>query len=155
MTLTEFLLARIADDEAAARAASEHRTLLASHPELAPDLSSTERAGERWTCRYDTVNATREDGGRAGGIAYVGNFGMDLVAHIARHDPARVLADCEAKRRIVELADEATGLDMQVDGEFRVGGRDTSAEPYVGESILIALATPYADHEDFDEAWRP
>ena len=66
----------------------------------------------------------------------------------------RTLAECEAKRRIVELAEEASSLDMQVDSEFRVGPRDEVSEPYVGDVILRALAQPYADHPDFNPAWR-
>jgi hypothetical protein len=75
--------------------------------------------------------------------------------HIVRWDPARVLAECEARRRIVEFADEATSLDMQVDGEFRIGSRDESDEPYIGDSIMRALALPYADSEGYREEWRP
>lgn len=74
------------------------------------------------------------------------------------HDPdcpRRVLAEVEAKRRIVELADEASGLDAVVDGEFRVGSRDPVAEPYIGDLILRHLAAPYAGHPDYDARWRP
>jgi hypothetical protein len=74
--------------------------------------------------------------------------------HIALNDPAYVLADIAAKRAIVELAEDATGLDAQVDSEFRVGRRDEVAEPYVGDLILRALAQPYAEHPDYDPAWR-
>lgn len=66
-----------------------------------------------------------------------------------------VLADVDADRRIMELTEEATGLDIQVDGEFRVGSRDTKAEPYVGDLILRWLALPYAGHEDYRDEWRP
>jgi hypothetical protein len=65
-----------------------------------------------------------------------------------------LLAECEAKRRIIELAPDATGLDAQVDSEFRVGWRDTATEPYIGDVILRALALPYADHPDFRDEWR-
>jgi hypothetical protein len=78
---------------------------------------------------------------------------MDAV-HIARWDPARVLAECEAKRRIVEAADEATGLDMTVDSERLVGPRDLVADPYLGDVMLRLLAMPYADHPDYAEEWR-
>ena len=59
LTLTEFLLARIAEDEAEAR-----------------------KAGPMWRNEWSA-----ED--------------VDVTLHIERHDPARVLAECEAKRRIV------------------------------------------------------
>ena len=72
----------------------------------------------------------------------------------ARFDPARVLAECDAKRRIIDLAYEATGYDMTVDLERSSSARADSALAFVGDRILKALALPYADHPDFDEAWR-
>lgn len=68
--------------------------------------------------------------------------------------PERAKAECEAKRQIIELADEATGLDMSVDGDRRIGRRDEVTEPYLGDVMLRALALPYADRTDFDPAWR-
>jgi hypothetical protein len=50
--------------------------------------------------------------------------------------PARVLAECEAKRRIVEL--------MSDEVEYVVYSDD----------VLRALALPYADHPDFRPEWR-
>lgn len=65
------------------------------------------------------------------------------------------LADIWAKRRILdEVVDEANGLDMQVDGEFRVGRRDETAEPYLGDVLLQLLALPYADRPGYREEWR-
>jgi hypothetical protein len=58
--------------------------------------------------------------------------------HIQRHDPARVLREVEAKRRIIDLADS-------------LGYVTNDAEP----AILAALALPYADHPDYREEWRP
>lgn len=66
----------------------------------------------------------------------------------------RVLAECEAKRRIVGAAEEATSLDMTVDHDCRIGARDEKEEPFVGDVILLALASVYADHPNYDEAWR-
>lgn len=114
-TLTEFLLARIAEDEGAAL-----NTL-------------DQRLGFRWRTLSWLTEANRD-------------FGH-------RFDPDRVLAECAAKRKIIDHAAEATGLDLQVDGEFRVGGRDTDTEPYLGVLILRALAAPYASHPDFDSEW--
>lgn len=67
-----------------------------------------------------------------------------------------LLADVEAKRRIVELADEASDIDQSLDAEFiAAGSRDLSKDPYVGERILRALALPWANHPDYDERWKP
>jgi hypothetical protein len=65
--------------------------------------------------------------------------------HITRWDPARVLAECDAKRRIVEdLQDE---LANQHDPE------PTTLQ--LADRTLRALALPYADHPDYREEWKP
>ncbi|WP_251151032.1 DUF6221 family protein [Cellulosimicrobium sp. Marseille-Q4280] len=113
MTPTEFLLSRIAEDVAAARA-------------VGPDDGKAGEDGEAGPAR-----------------------------HRARWSPARVLAECDAKRRIVELAHEATGYDMTVDLERDSSARAQSGVSFVGDRILKELATVYADHPDYDESWRP
>ena len=91
MTITEFLLARIAEDEVVAKRAAG---------------STAHRPGEwSWTGGGDVVGAVGrpvvyEDGPWTSVVECDGATGV----HIARHDPARVLAECEAKRRIVEDA---------------------------------------------------
>lgn len=76
--------------------------------------------------------------------------GIAKAPHIARHDPARVLAEVEAKRRIVDLMagllDSAEG-DSEVDHYGGVGA---------AEDALRLLALPYADrHPDYREEWSP
>jgi hypothetical protein len=58
---------------------------------------------------------------------------------LARFDSARVLAECEAKRRVVTTAIErrVTGRSLESDDDLR------------------ALAAVYASHPDFCERWRP
>jgi hypothetical protein len=89
MTLTEFLLARIAEDQAWAR------------------------AREREDFRHHRMSVRR-----------------------LRHpeDPVRVMADCVAKRRIVERCDSDHGL---------------------GRVVLAELAAVYANHPDYRDEWRP
>jgi hypothetical protein len=55
----------------------------------------------------------------------------------------RVLAECEAKRRIVERCTPLS--DMQVRRQTRTLASD----------VLCALASVYADHADYRESWRP
>jgi hypothetical protein len=109
ITLTDFLLQRIAEDEAVARAA----------------ISAT---GESpW--QASSYRVVVDDGFE------VADASVPSATHIARHDPARVLAECAAKRAIVECA-----TDQHTGGiEF--------------DSILRALASVYADHESFDPRW--
>ena len=113
-TLADFLLARIAEDEAAA-----------------------EDAGP-WT------------------PTFIGAASIELTHDGLMVDPARVLADCAAKRAIVERASvECVCTDH---GAERVEGCPqcvachavTTADGYV----LADLAAPYADHPDYDPAWK-
>ena len=130
MTLTEFLLARIAEDEAVAQKAG----------------------GDEWEyaacCGAMQIQTVRVDGTlgyeqhRAITRDYEGlsdSVEEDAGPHVARHDPARVLAECKAKRRIVERY--AFLAEYGDDGDARW--------------VLPLLALPYADHPDFQEEWRP
>ena len=108
MTLTEFLLARIAEDEAAAR-------------------SLGDEPGRRWL--HSLRGVTDQDARRFG----------------ARANPTRVLAECEAKRRIVERAEIAHE-------RAKVGPSDGDSAWFLA---VRYLALPYADHPDFREEWRP
>lgn len=66
------------------------------------------------------------------------------VEHIARWDPARVLAEVEAKRRVLDLC--AAIADTEI-GRVGVESHDLAF------GILDVLAQPYADHPDFDPMW--
>jgi len=130
-TLTEFLLARIAEDEAEAHAATGHAWRVTRDPlgvHVEHDLA---RPMGRVAMRL----------GRDMGIG-----GNADAAHIARHDPARALAECEAKRRIVEVWPDSFGS-WTADQAY--------AAKRVKDAVLLDLATVYADHPDYDEAWRP
>jgi len=71
--------------------------------------------------------------------------------------PSRVLAECEAKRRIVELhepegGDYGPGCFVCNDTNYLDGARLSSGYPC---DTLKLLALPYADHRDYREEWRP
>lgn len=132
MTLAEFLLARIAEDEEVAnRAAAEH---------AAPWGVSVDRtAPEGWEHLRVVVC---EDG--LGDVT--DRIYPELADHIVRHDPARVLAECEAKRRIVERYQDRTKY------QTVVADAQSAAEEYE-DYVLPLLALPYADHPEFREEW--
>lgn len=93
------------------------------------------------------TGAIRDGAGEPWSLSHMDEYGVICI------EPTRVLAECEAKRRIIKLADDATSLDMQVDSGFRIGRRSEVAEPYVGDVILRSLAQPYRDHPDFKPEW--
>jgi hypothetical protein len=64
----------------------------------------------------------------------------ESIAHADRWHPARVLAECAAKRRIV--AECAT----QIEDEVTSGA-------ITGIRVLRLLALPYADHDGYDPSW--
>ena len=143
MTLTEFLTARLDEDEEVARRASPGGWRYGDVESVAGGTlyDETRRIA-------DIIYENPED--------HDGYWTRHLLepeadangAHIARHDPARVLAEVEAKRRIVEAwvrADEAAGS---------YPGTDAGIEMGLHEAIAL-LALPYADHPDYDPDWKP
>jgi hypothetical protein len=73
---------------------------------------------------------------------------VEDVRHIARHDPARVLREVEAKRKILD--DHAPVVDgTQSSWKWFEGSESES------ERILRLLALPYSDRPGFREEWRP
>ncbi len=134
--LTAFLLARIAEDETTAREAT-------SSPWVVDPAGDGIRAGSPDADGYYDTAVVISDHG-----AYPPDEAT--AQHIARWDPARVLAECEAKRRIIDLADESVvywatrGSDSKEEGKMWMYG-----------DVLKLLALPYADHPDYRDEWRP
>src|SRR5689334_19454252 len=89
MTLSEFLLARIEEDEAGSRAATQGPWSEYKHNVWATDPQvlgpSKDRMVAQTPATWAGIGLPRRD-----------------APHIARHDPVRVLAECQAKRRIIE-----------------------------------------------------
>jgi hypothetical protein len=68
----------------------------------------------------------------------------EVGGHIARHDPARVLAGVEAKRQIIELHEVART------------SRELSADAWIMlKQAVQHLATVYADQPGYRDEWRP
>lgn len=153
-TLTEFLTARLDEDEAVARAAVDPE-MPGTHwrwfnDDDTPSVPDPDNSGEylTWPTSLRTVEEFP--------TCYVGDLPAFLIAtaeevrtgaglHIARHDPARVLAEVEAKRRIVEGAPSNGGV---FDDDAPDGIRE---DPWW---VLRHLASVYADHPDYREEWR-
>jgi hypothetical protein len=154
VTITEFLLARIAEDEAAARTASigSDRWHLGEFDEtvLWWPPSSPEKIA--WNREHFGDEAAAEHA-RWGGQT-IASSGDKIAPHIARHDPARVLAECEAKRRIVHQARMAIRLSDETadDGSPRAERIHGAATAW--EYALDAHASVYANHPDFRQEWK-
>jgi hypothetical protein len=126
MDLAKFLADRLDEDEAVAKAAYCYGPN-SMQPAAPPE-------GTWWT----TAQIMERFG--------VGTYN-DAV-HIARHDPARVLREVEAKRKILAW--------------WQRGDRDPAPSPTYeewrrslpGYQLILALAAIYSDHEDYDPAWK-
>lgn len=120
-SLTEFLLARIAEDEVA----------------QLEDIAEKYGASGGWH-RADCALFT---------------YAVDPCTCAT---PTRVLAECEAKRRIVTLMGYVReSWENKHAGEGRVLWDDINRrEKSHALTILENLAAVYADHPDYDEAWR-
>lgn len=122
--LVQFLRARLDEDEGVAQSALE----------LAPPGSS---ARTKWN--------TMPHGRRTS------EFGIhpEAMLHSAMHGPVRVLAEVEAKRRII-AAHERRPMPK---------GEGADCAHCWGAvwpcPTLRLLALPYADHRDYRQEWRP
>ena len=130
MDLVEFLRARIGDDERIAR-----ETI---HPGRTGEweFDEYEEDGQRrWHLLLDRI---------APGLYDTSGMGPSTMRHIARHDPARVLRDVEAKRLL--LRGHEPEIHRCDGGDFAQGHADCR--------IKTALALAYADHPEFREEWK-
>ena len=151
LTLADFLRARLDEDDSVAREASyPHPKWIVRKPWNDPRDPNRPQVSTEMVYRPD-------GSGTSTGIALTPPHqvydGHKIVPHIARHDPARVLADVEAKRRIVDLHDrahECSGLD-------HTGDIDNCRWYMQGEwcTTLRLTGLPFADHPDYRDEWRP
>jgi hypothetical protein len=135
VTLTEFLLARIAEDEADARAADSSRWL-------------AEDKGVTFEWRADDFH----DGEAQARLTADTKANM---WHISNWAPARVLAECRAKRLL--LADLETFTKLRDDDaeSTPLPQALTLAGIVTGlEHAALRLALPYADHPDYRQEWK-
>ncbi|AOR35873.1 hypothetical protein BFF78_36735 [Streptomyces fodineus] len=72
---------------------------------------------------------------------------VKLLTHVARHDPARVLRELQAKRALLEEHRRWAG------GRCRTCRRGW--RPRSPCTTLRLLALPFAGHAEYDRSWRP
>ena len=125
-------------------------------PDLEPDLDGflLARIAEDQRLAAGAAAATGQESW-GGGVP--GELPGHAAEHVAHHDPARVLAECVAKRRLV-LACRDTRPDLRLLGA-RPAGLDFPLAPtdqhQLAALTLALLALPYAAHPDYRPAWRP
>jgi len=124
MSLTEFVADRLAEDEAAAKAANGLDWL----------EDDGDEPGDSWILNE-----------------HMHLFETDTVTavHVTRHDQARVLREVEAKRAILAAYQEA--LTIQA-GFKEVSSEEANREAL--EMACKALAAAYSDHPGYDPAWK-
>lgn len=167
ITIDEFLRARLEEDEQIARSALP-----------GPWLRGTER---EHLVDHVLYGQSTSWSGHLGQVANfeVAHSGAANLEHIARHDPARVLREVEAKRAIVDRLHHTQEVGLRntpepeeytscVCGWEQVVERGDYEGPYerhladlgvneiVAEAVLRLLALPYADHDEYRaEEWAP
>ena len=146
MTVTEFLNARLDEDEAAGKACGDcdgYLTWFDSRVLASGDHTIRTQPGNR------TVARIRRDD-------VEGDFGHllnpDAVAvHIARHDPARTLREVAAKRAIItRYAAVLQSFNDRGNGLWPDVSRREKSHAY---ATLCDLAAIWSDHPDYRDGW--
>jgi len=130
--LVAFLRARLDEDEAVARSSADAFRFMQGG-----DYSGV------WTCGQKSHYP-------------------EVDQHIARWDPVRVLAEVAAKRAVLDLHQLIQRDHMVFDPNDESAVRPIEIIPTDDCNAcdgwpcptLLALAQPFADHPDFDPAWR-
>jgi hypothetical protein len=138
MTITEFLLARITEDEADAKAATP-----------GPWHAMTEETSDGENIYYTVEHGTDQ----LCDMALTSWQGRMDAEHIARHDPARVLAECAAKRAIIGVYRLYTAYSELTDRDPGVRTQMCDHAMTLGE-VLPPLAAVYKDHPDYRPEWE-
>jgi hypothetical protein len=142
--LVQFVRDRLDEDEAVARAAAGQRGGATWHTRE-PDGDST------WV--HGQYAPDDPEGWRSPPVI-VGPDEPETAHHIARHDPARVLAEVEAKRRICRDYENAV-CSLAAAGPGTPPHDLMTGATNMLKRTLQLLALPRADHPDYREEWRP
>jgi hypothetical protein len=114
--------------------------------QLDEDERIARRAGDTFRQIGETGVIVATEGDRAEECASANWAG--IAEHIVRHDPARVLREIDAKRRLLDLHARAHHQCVAEDGPTQWHVKDPCA-------TLRLLALPYADRPGYREEWAP
>lgn len=112
--------------------------------QLDADDRIARRAGDSFRQIGETGVIVATEGDRAEECASANWAGV--AEHIVMHDPARVLREIDAKRRLLYQF-EQRGNSVRATVKPPTGG--------VWDDMLRLLALPYADRPGYREEWRP
>lgn len=135
--LVAFLRARLDEDRAVAEA-------------CAAEDGAVWSAGDR----HLSESVTAERGGYVACAPYEGVMPWETRRHIADHDPARALAEVEAKRRIVDFLADDAGFDLPAT-TTQAMSREEWDRVFSARLTLKLLALPHTDHPDYRQEWKP
>ena len=136
--IAAFLSARLDEDEALARQAAQV---------AGPDWTWKTEVPEGWDAPTDYVISP------AGALLLDTMGGIEGEApHVARHDPARVLREVEAKRNILARYEDC--LTRQEDQDYPYAPAAEQAREYE-DFVLPNLVAAWSDHPDYDQDWTP
>lgn len=133
--LVQWLRAQLDEDERIARAAG-----------------GKYESGQRWweDGRFGNDGTVGDERGSV--VVYRTGVGRQHSAHIARHDPARVLRDINAKRQLLR---EYTDTDKSTNAVPQPDAYDMGRLDALEKAVQLA-AVPYADRRPgYREEWRP
>ena len=152
--LAEWLEVQIAEDERRARAARRDQTEI---DRLSRQPIRTVKDDGVWTTGEHAMDE-REVTGAGIHIYDEGGHTLEQAVHIATWDPARVLAECDTKRRIIDQWRTAKEVLEDMHAADNTDWEDLEG-PY-GEidaldTVLKLLAVPYADRPGYLAEWRP
>lgn len=175
--LVDFLRARLAEYEQAARQAADFGGGIHGYHWRVSGTYADD-GGTYWGIVATAVAGSHEQvvevvgcGVNSGGGAHT----EQVAHHAVRHDPARVLREVEAKRRIVDAylppgADPHPGLPCTDDIEHDPNGEVYAEMLYPDacvrhlkaserllhhDYVLRLLALPFSDHPDYRQEWSP
>jgi hypothetical protein len=137
--LVAFLIARYGEEQQLAEAATPGEWVA-----LDGGVQALDGSGEpQWPVSDTESERSRED-----------------RVHIAYWDPARVLADIAAKRKLLHWCANEVLSGVDLTGMEKPGWSVHASRPgrhvevFTAAFALRTLAAPYAGHSDFDPGWR-
>jgi hypothetical protein len=152
-----FLLARIANDRKIAEAAPPAPWSVEEIPDdkgIAWGVDGPVLEGEEWPEPVVVVDFDRDYQAPRGGC-----INAAAANYIAHWDPARILAECDAKEELVkeylrirDMANAAANYDLNTVHTFTASARTATSAL---EAAVRYLALPYANHRNYQEEWRP